>query len=63
MTKAVKHGGKAEFDAVISTISNAESPSIRVSAMYAVGATQDMALAGAYDHCIHLDTQMTALEP
>ncbi|KAJ3554813.1 hypothetical protein NM688_g2912 [Phlebia brevispora] len=42
---AVHHGGRAEFDHVRKTISTAKNPSIKISAMRAMGAPKDLSLA------------------
>ncbi|KAJ3551896.1 hypothetical protein NM688_g4446 [Phlebia brevispora] len=42
---AIHHGGRAEFDHVRETISSAKNPSIRISAIHAMGAPKDLTLA------------------
>ncbi|ETW82731.1 Metallo peptidase M1 [Heterobasidion irregulare TC 32-1] len=44
---AVKYGGREEYDAVVKFHDEAKTPSMRIAAMYAMGATQDAALQDA----------------
>ncbi|KAG6813612.1 hypothetical protein H0H92_009229 [Tricholoma furcatifolium] len=41
---AVRHGGRAEFDTVVATYDNAKTPTARIAAMQAMGATEDAEL-------------------
>ena len=41
LLQAVKHGGRAEYDAVTSAVTASKTPTIQVAAMCAMGAAQD----------------------
>ena len=43
--QAVEHGDRADYNTVKGQVSTGKNPSIKVSAMRAIGATKDLALA------------------